>query len=765
MPWFETGSRPLLSTGIAIDIHLGKTIEMEPLEIRKQQLLQLTDEMLHLLENAEKLTLPEDEGLSRWKSSCKTISEQLSQEVMRVAVVGAIKSGKSTLVNTLLGGDYLKRGAGVVTSIVTRVRTGDCLRAILSLKNWDEINRDVNEASVLLPSDGDLRSFDLRQDADRDALFRALGELAEDQLIVDDTRSPGSVLLSSYLNGYERVEKMVDAHEATVVFENDRFTLHRDFVGDDALAVYLTDLLIEVNKGGLGSNVEVADCQGSDSPNPFHLAMIQDYLAIAHLTVYVISSRTGLRQADIRFLTMIRKMGILDTVVFVVNCDLNEHDSLDSLKRGIRQIESDLKLISKTPTIFTFSSLYTLLSQMEEKLSAKDRNRFSNWQEETEMVDFAEKERERFQHYLNEKIVKERGTLFLKNHLERLEVVSGGISNWVALNSELVGRETDGKKRISEKISSQKDRLDHTKRVLKNTLDGAVIQIKRNLKVAVDDFFNAYDKGVVDGTIRFIRSYQAEMPADDSTNIGFANRLYLVFQAFKQALDAYMAETVNPKIIRFVKEQETMMMGDLDEIAGPYGAMIDESVGQETGVDESVQSEPKISLPPIRIAPELESIRKSAGIALPPAAATMHYSLQIKTEAVMRFGVYKLINFVKNVFKKADDKGPGVDSRALASGVKRMKKETERSILFHMQDYKENIKYQYFLKLADAAEKSLFQQMMERFQYYGSDLSRLVKQVDEQRMDKERFVRRLDRMEKDANALGKRIFALKGELQ
>ncbi len=59
---------------------------------------------------------------------------------------------------------------------------------------------------------------------------------------------------------------------------------------------------------------------------------------------------------------------------------------------------------------------------------------------------------------------------------------------------------------------------------------------------------------------------------------------------------------------------------------------------------------------PIGIVPDLETIRKIAGLSLPPAAATMHYSAQIKTEAVMRFGFYKIVNLVKKAMKKSADK-------------------------------------------------------------------------------------------------------------
>ena len=68
-----------------------------------------------------------------------------------MAVVGPIKSGKSTFLNSLLKGDFLKRGAGVVTSIVTRVRSGERLKATLYYKSWEEVNEDMEQALVLFP--------------------------------------------------------------------------------------------------------------------------------------------------------------------------------------------------------------------------------------------------------------------------------------------------------------------------------------------------------------------------------------------------------------------------------------------------------------------------------------------------------------------------------------------------------------------------------------------------------------------------------------
>lgn len=735
----------------------------------KHQLARISEDTTRLLDAAEKITELADDRLAQWRATCRTLSEQIQEETMRIAVVGAIKSGKSTFVNTLFGGDYLKRGAGVVTSIVTRVRSGPRLRASLFLKRWEAVNGDIDQASVLLPAHhraaGDA-TFDIREEKDRQVLARALGELAADQLITNDTRSPGSVLLASYLNGFDRVRQWMGVEEATVVFEEDRFPRHRDFVSDDAMAVYLKDILLEIDHPGLGRGVEVADCQGSDSPNPLHLAMIQDYLMMAHLTLYVISSRTGLRQADIRFLSMIRKMGILDGVVFIINCDLSEHESIDDLSSGIRKTVDDLSLICPQPTLFTFSALFGLMSQTASELSDRDRDRLNQWRRETELVDFTTAERSRCDRFLEQKIRNERSALLVKNHLERLEVVAAGVGDWIGLNLDLLTRDANGARELAQRMNDQRGRLDRLKLTVSNALDGAAGQVKRDLKAAIDRFFDAHTDGVVDSVVRFVRGYAVDQQRyeENLMSAGFAPTLYLVFQEFKQAVDAHMAETVNPQVIHFVRTQEKFLLDYLDELAGPYGSMIEEALSQYADAMQPGHATSRSALSRISITPELERIRQAAGLSLPPAAATMRYSVQIKTEAVMRFGWYKIVNLVKRTFRKGGDRAQREQFLALSSGVKRMKQETERSIRFHLKDYKENLKFQYLLKLAEAAAATLQRLMLERFQHQGADLSKLVTMIRERRVDKENVSAALRQMEADSMALQEKIARLKADL-
>jgi hypothetical protein len=736
----------------------------------KQTLVEINDRTVRLLDQAEKITELSHKGFSQWRRTCQTVSAQLSEETMRVAVVGAIKSGKSTFVNSLFGDDYLKRGAGVVTSIVTRVRAGSDLRAKLYLKNWNAVNREIGQAAVMLPVHKRADTgpgVDLRREADRRELRRLLNDLAADQLISNDTRSAGSVLLSAYLDGYDRMQAHVTDDHGVVRFDADRFPEHRAFVGDDAMAVYLDDVLLEIDTHTLGHDVEIADCQGSDSPNPLHLAMIQDYLALAHLTIYVISSRTGLRQADIRFLAMIRQMGLLDTLVFVVNVDLSEHESLEDLQQGIRKIETELEMICPHPDVFGISALYQLMHQRVDRLTPKDGDRYGHWRRDADMVDATSTAWTRFRRFLDRKIDQERHALLLKTHLERLEIVCSGAGDWIAFNRDLLHRDAGGARALADRVGKAQDRLARMQRTVKNTLDGAVNQIKRDLRASIDRFFDPHADGVVGGIVRFIRDYQVDMQRYDEslTQAGFANTLFVVFQEFKQAVDAYMAESVNPRVIKFVRTQEVELLNHLDDIAGPYGAMIDEALANYTQVVDSGAVSSQRTTRPIRIGPELETIRSTAGLSLPTVAAAMHYSVQIKTEAVMRFGFYKIVNLVKKALKRSADKVHHERFLALASGIRRMKQETERSVLFHMKDYRENVKFQYILKLADAASGMLYRRMLERFEHHGHDLTHVVEMIGEQRLDKNHLAARLQDMEAERSALVGRIQDLKTGIQ
>ena len=179
----------------------------------KQEILKINSDLAELAEKGASVSGVTKSALSEWRHSCQKLKRQLSEEILRIAVVGTIKSGKSTFMNSLLGGDYLKRGAGVVTSIVTRIHHGSHPVARMLFKSWPEINRDITQALMLMPSAQHLATnnyFDIRDIKTRESIEKLLDSLPVDQLISQGIRNLNTVLIANYLNGYGRVIDILD---------------------------------------------------------------------------------------------------------------------------------------------------------------------------------------------------------------------------------------------------------------------------------------------------------------------------------------------------------------------------------------------------------------------------------------------------------------------------------------------------------------------------------------------------------------------------
>lgn len=737
---------------------------MAKFNILKNEILQISSEITDLFEDTESATGFSEKNFNGWKKTCENIQKRLPDEIMRVAAVGPIKSGKSTFVNTLFHGDYLKRGAGVVTSIVTRIRRGSILRATLFFKSWDEVNQEIDQALTFFPSlikNSDSETFDIRRTSDRKHLAAVLQSLSSDQLITQATRNANSVILSSYLKGYDRVEGIVSSDGGKRIYEGQQFSEHRNFSGDEVLAVYLKDIQLEINSTTIEENIEIADCQGSDSSNPLHLAMIQDYLLLANMLVYVISSRTGLRQADIRFLSMIRKMGIMDNTMFVVNCDFSEHETLEGMIALVAKIRDEVSILKPDPELFAFSSLFDLFRAQETSgdLSDRDRKRFEQWVAEKDLIDFSNREKERFEAVFQKKITSERYTLLLRNHLERLGIISTGVLQWTKLNQEIIEGDEQSAGRILKDIQKNQEKMNRIRSMIRNTLDGCVNRSKSELRNDIDAFFENRSGGIVAEITDFIKKYTINIEQHEEVleAKGFTETLYTIYQEFKHSLDNMMAEKINPAIIGFIKSEERKIVSIFDSVAQPFdGMVVDALAGYEKTLGHyDIKMVP--NLEEKTGSPDIETIKRLTGLQIPTAFAVMRYSARIKTEAVLRFGFYKILNAFKKLIKKSVREKKDDVYQAIKDGVRCMKRETEISILFHFKNYRENIKFQYLFKLIETMSSHYFETLLSRFQAYNTDLAELTQLIDEKRIDKERVFKILRDTEVKAFDVCKRI--------
>lgn len=707
-------------------------------------------------------------SLEDWQRTCRQTHRQVSDEHIRVAVVGPIKSGKSTFTNALLGADHLKRGAGIVTSIVTRIRRGESLEARLHFKSWEEINADLSRAIVMLPGlppELTRTPFDLRREADRNALATAFAGLNQAALIADGTQDANSVMIASYLEGYDRIRDRIGAETTVTCYRGDRFGRHRDFVGDDSLSVYLQDVELEIDAGRLTAGVEIADCQGSDSPNPHHLAMIQDYMLQTHLIIYVISSRTGLRQADFRFLSIIRKMGIGANMLFVFNCDLNEHASLEELQAQVARTREQLRVFHPDPAIFTLSALYHLLAgQPAEALAAKDAAMLDHWRREPTLTDFSDAENARFHEAFERKLVDERRVLLLGNHVERLAVVADGLGRWGRLHREALDRDAHQVADHKELVARHRQRIDQIQALVRDTLDGAAAKQRDALRHEIDRFFSPRTGTLIGDTLTFVRQYAPETGKYRETlqSAGFSSAFYLVFQDFRQALEGFLAETVTPEVLRFLREAETRAVAQLSEVARPFATMAREALADldagAAGAGAAGEDAGQLTFI------DVDALKQRVGLKVPSAATPLGFSARIRTEAVARLGFYTVVEWARRILKKPAAASTDKGVQALLDGLRRIKRETLKAVAFHFKSYQENIKFQYLFKLVDAAAVGIREALGDQLRAYGEDLSQLAESIESQGVGRQQVADQLKGIETAAAAAGRTLAEMRRRL-
>ena len=728
---------------------------MDSYNYLKEEILKINQDILSLISKAKSIPGMAETSFGDWEKTCRGLPDQMAEDMMRVAVVGPIKSGKSTFLNSMLKGDYLKRGAGVVTSIVTRVRSGDRLSAHLYFKSWNEVNAEMQQALVLFPSlerRKNNSNFDIRKENERRQIQEALKSLSSEQLISHDTRNLNNVLLTSYIKGYERVYDILSSGDLTRRYEETTFDEHKGFVGNEDLAVYLKDVQLQIPSAGTHENIEIADCQGSDSSNPMHLAMIQDYLLLTHLIVYVISSRTGLRQADIQFLSMIKKMGILDNILFVVNCDFSEHESMEELATLLGKVKEELALIKPDPEVYTFSALFNLFSSPQVTLSEKDQLRMLQWKTEEELTDFSVKETMRFQSAFDLKLSGGRGAVLFRNHLERLSVFLSGMANWIGINRDILARDSQSTKEMMQKLRTHQERVEQMKTVLQTTISGAVVKIKNKLNVDVNRFFDIHSGELIKKIFTFIKDYKGlTEPVKGKADLpGVSRTMYLGYQDFKQSLDKFITEDINPEVIRFIKMQEKEIGNYFETITRPYNAMLSDSYDEymrmikKLGVSLNIEGQPNIELP------DMAAWIQQSVLNPPKLVTTMHYSARIKTAAILHLGAYSLQRNFKKILKKPASKKEEVFRQALRSGTQQMKRETLKSVVEQLKDYRENLKFAFLFKLVEKFAENLSDLMIDRFQLFFTDLTAVADRLDSTKTDRQQTSNILEEMDQRA---------------
>ena len=276
-----------------------------------------------------------------------------------VYLLGTIKSGKSTLVNALLGRDVMPRGAGVKTFNLTRARRADALAARVLFADAESLRArlefdfrmvafttDVPEdpytpegtealAEALVAFEEACRTNKRLADVDADAPL--LGLLPRSLARI--RRSIAGLMELQAREAPEIVRQIAD--EGVLTFAADAFERYLTWTESVDMAALIRGIELDLPPAAapLPGNLELIDCQGSDSLNALDFADVESVVQRADAILYVIQSRLGLRQGDRDLLRLVAQSGAGERVIPVLNVDAFDPldaETLDALRARVR---------------------------------------------------------------------------------------------------------------------------------------------------------------------------------------------------------------------------------------------------------------------------------------------------------------------------------------------------------------------------------------------------------------------------------------------
>jgi hypothetical protein len=275
----------------------------------------------------------------------------------------------------------------------------------------------------------------------------------------------------------------------------------------------------------------------------------------------------------------------------------------------------------------------------------------------------------------------------------------------------------------------------------------------------VDRFFDIKYGDIAQEIIHFVETYDlptAEL-SKDVQGSGFMLTLYHVFQRLHQATNTFIAEQINPKIVEFASQLEADIEAVFRQVCSPYGLMIQDAVDQHYQTMDELGIEAfKRPFSSLRC-PEVGPTKSDIHLSIPRLAATMAYSTRIKTEAIVRLGLYNTLKGAKRLFRKPTADKLDSALRSLEHSVRRMKEQMKDSITEHFADYSENFKYQYVFTLVDAMSKRLYEDLTDQLKAFTGDLTDLGELVRNQEESKGRLSEDLLSMEQSLDGVLKNI--------
>ncbi len=679
-----------------------------------------------------------------WENVLDTISERLQENMVRLAVIGTIKSGKSSLANAFLGRDLLKRGAGVLTSIITRVRFGSSPCASIRFKSWPTIDQEVQNAYVILAQavHGDLdHSPNLNKPEDRQFLKAFLEKHSFQFSEQYENLNQERILLESFLQGYSAIHDYLEDTESELLLEEDELQRHQEFVSQKEYAVYMQDIQLDLPLAIL-SHLEISDCQGSDSPNPHHFAMVQSYLAQCSLVMYVISSRTGLRQADLVLLQTLKQLGLLQQTLFIINLDFTEHESLEDAQRVLQQQAADLKQWINQPRIFGVSALYQLFSHLPSPHSPRIASQLQLWNMVTPLIEYHQDQWTMLEEVLQEHAIQHAEDIIQKSEAAHWYYLIQKIWEFTENAHQANHEDTRQMQKMQEVMRQRNQDLQEANQSLQAALNGAYKQLRQELSYDVNDLFDKNSSFIVSQLHQFIQNYQ--LPVDFSASEDpLSMQTIKFYKNLQHQLLVFVTEELNAPVLDHLKSLQEKYLDTLQKICSPAFNLL-----QQTELSEDTAN--GISTPPLS---QNQFTLQFPEVPFVMFSSTLDCHAREKLKSFYLLGK-RLFQKKLNVFQKKKDKDQQQDPALMDQEfweelLVQLKQDAAHSLEFDILNYRENIKYLYLCKGLELLIESINKQFTLQVESALIDCENLYQNLQDAQQQKEDFLPKLNLLRTD----------------
>ncbi|MHC1728689.1 MAG: dynamin family protein [Syntrophobacteraceae bacterium] len=670
----------------------------------------------------------------KWRSYLRGAYESLKDPLLKIAIVGSVKSGKSTLINSMIGGDLLRRGAGIITAFITRVVTGEEKGGWVDLKSWAQINSEVNTGLRMLPvftgAESEEEEFDLRNSEDRSRIAFLIEKMKTEWLQSHGSIDPYFMFLERSLQGFSLVGEEIGDEVNRISLGEKEIPGHQLYAGEECRSVYVRDIEIHHPVSWLGEHIELADCQGSDSPNPTHFELLQQYLLSSHFILYVIGSRTGLREADFKLLDLIKSLKMFPQTLFVLNLDFDILAGENERREITERVRSELGWVVPTPHLFAFSALFQLLKELGDKAPKFERRRFKMWKD-AKAVKGAEAGWNLFRKELEERICTQRSKVLLGCGLSRLAMIAANINDTARMRQSALETNIAGVQDREEKLRSRHLALQSTLQNLSDTVSGLNRSIKSDLDTIIDRCFDPSRGGIVREALDLVEHYPISM--DDRKAISdyarFVREYYSFYVDFRRSLSRHLIEKINLRIVEFTREEEFQLTERIRKSSEALWSFFDAALAD-------YRSEINGTAPEANMNPEgnvFSSFAQSAGINPPCFSLFLQRNSLARGILFLKFGLTSFPGILSGIksqmrrLKKTEqDEKPAEDLFLRARETARS--EAKAELLRAFGDFRESLRSDFFYRLADEGCILLLEEFRTRAEMAQVDFSNLLQQ-------------------------------------